>query len=1801
MEVDDQQDDDISLCNMSDSNLNQDDLTDPDMPDLVSDGSDFEDVYFEKENYEYNNESFSSQNVNENIEFVLNNNNIKFCNSNEFKFEAKYLNEKPQNLDYSKSIGAVNINNNQYTNVECSNGQLCNNLFKPTTEIIIITGNDNPHVPCILFSNAIYSVENNECILYGQLENYQQDDLEDVYYGNAKIIRSRNSQWYIHCPIRYENGEIIKTWIFADSGANTPCVNTKWALETFPNMIARNKIAKMMLTPGGPIKPEYSLWMTFPAKKNTVLKVKMNLVNDLPVDILADINMLEAFGYAFRDETPPIFQHDEKQEIELDLKEDDEFISNRIEANWFDYVTQLKLKQINSGILQGDDSDKICLVDKIFNNGKIIFDSNNKSKSKEIVEQKQFDDNKYNNENNETIIEVEPKNQSKRFEIDCKTYNIHGIIDNINENTDTAKVWKKCLFLTSRESYLAKQDEIDRAQKQFENKRLNFPDYSYLKEYPRKYGKQFEGLYEAVMDWKNRYSRIFATHTFSRKTMYTKPARLGIKPEHRDKVMFCPQYPISAEKRIHMINYTLINEKNGFWYKIPRSKHGIPYLMVPKKDAKGAVARYRPAFDARVVNQYCELMQCVMPTFTDFRNLHQRGGLTTLADIKNFFDCIPLHWEDRKYAVCFTPIGIYCMLCMTYGFMNAAPEAQARTNDLVYNVMDSLAYIDDITIKHSLKDGTKGVIESLERLGKYCIEKNIQLNPKKFFPATDESESFGFKNTMIGEMVSDTYKRKILAVAKPMTKADMRSFDGLCNYVNNHIYHNKRIFYWLNRLVEETDPHTKGGRLKWNKEANLAWEQLQYLLNHLPILHYPNREGMFCLIVDACNYGVGASLYQDHSGEGQPADWKLVDLWSKVMPTQLRHCHSMIHEAYGVVSACEHWQFYLIRARFILSTDNMAVARIFGQSWKKLSPITQKQLIRLRSKLGSFNFVSFHVPGIKNDLADGLSRFTVELLKKHRGKDDNPYPLELRAIESTDTMTPLLTGKEKEEFDLIKQECEMLTEKYGNLKNQKIKPMANMICLINDNFNGDLDIKCIETKKGYNYKREYEKFVYLVDEIDKDFQGTMHEYISNSDYLYRKELKDYIDFEMLNCYRKGDDEMTGNETNSFRNCICSIANCLNEMMDETCIELQDQLDQEYWQHLIDMKLINEVLDDQYVNAIDEPYDPYREREFGKEKRDLVKSTIITRSKAKRIREKEKSNLEDDDSIEQERKFSRINVRFDNIRDEMETHEDLMIKLFGKRNRLDILDFEKYREYQESDNILAIVIRLFKQPNKKKWDDDDLDTLYEQDNYLYQKLMHGGILIEDNLLKCYDFHPVTQARIKKIIVPFFLRGKLMEYAHHNLYHHHLSEKYTFSKLARKFWWSTIATDVRSFCNRCISCQFVKGGPRKRAPLMERYRPLPRQHVFADILGPVYSRYYILVLVDYATGYSMLIAMEGCDALSIAHAIINHWIRIFGCFQFLETDWGSGFTSTLFKYLSQLLNYEHEIAEPRNHRSIGKVERVIGFLQAVINHFNLLLGNELTDFDDADAAWTRIKVLLPFIQFGFNQRKMRITGISPNEAIFGMNMNEISDIGRMNAKIEEFADNRNLDREDYILLRNIRDNIVEMNKIADSNWKEVTKLSVKSYNNKYNITKESVIRNRERFKEGDQVLYFIGDKQVARYKWREKWSGPWTLESKINDATVIITDPRNGNQKRVSIDRIKKFIPTDYIDYKAQYELSEEYIKFQEEILKMMSNYSVRVADNEWNLDYSRFDTSKISIDVDKKEEENENNNNNYNNG
>ena len=1794
---------------LSSSSDEQDsDITHSSMPDLISDLSEslerIQEMIDTISDFSDSDESDSDQDI-------LTRNNILYKQSK--NNEIRYIGireEYPPNLDESITAGVHDTEKKIFTNSRINNSITSNDESNTICNMkeIIIDSNNDPTINSKFSSDSKYGIYNNICFISN---NYtiqtREDEIEDIYFGSDRIIQSRNIQWFIRIPIKFENGEVVKVRAFADSGANETIINAKWALDHFPNTIRRDKSNQMMDTPGGLIKPKYCLWMSFPCKDGTILKKKFYLVNNLNVDILLDINTLKAFGYQFREETPDIFQHDEESDLDLELPDDDEILSNR-RTNPFNNMVNKKLKSYENNDIRNQDRREINLIDRIYANDELIHEYNDSSddgnysinktnkifseSDYEITENKElpYMVNLIRKQNGNEILNLNNVKQedlirlTKDENID-KAINILNTVNDKKSNVEKPKSYHSCLFIMANNSFLATKEEIAKAKKLFVNERLQFPNFDYLKKYEKRYGKQFRGLYPAIMDWVRKNKDIFATHTFSRKTMKTEYARLGIKEEYRDKIMYAKQYPISESKRLHMINYTIENEKNGFWYKISQSQHCIPYTMVPKKNKQGIVTRMRPAFDGRIVNQYCRLMQCMMPTLQDFRNLHQTRGLTTMMDIKNCFDCIPLHPADRKYAVCLTPMGLYSMTCLTYGWMNAAPEAQKRMNRLAMYITNCLAYIDDIQIKHPLEEGTSGIIKSLDRGAEYMRKHNYQVNTKKFYPAIDEADGFGFKFTMIGELVSESYQRKLLALVKPMTKPESRTTDGILNYVGHNIYKLKYFMYHINKLSEYLDIKTGKKRLKWTPEANLCWDLIRWLIQNLPLLYHPTKEGQFCIVVDASNYALGAVLWQQQKvDDSHEYEWRMIDMYSKIIPQQLRPCHSLVHEAYSLVRAMVHWQFYLIRKRFNISTDNMPVATIFGQFWKELSPITQQQLQRLRQKVGMFSFNSYHIKGIENKIADGLSRKMIELIKidQKKPKEQQQYPFNLKTIESDDTRTPKLTPEQKEELRLSLIEDQKLRVVYEQFQKRKRKHNRKLNKVVNNLQLKPSDIK-LKGNKNNNINQfsklklqynQYEK------EYNKGWSDLLRCYKLNAHYLEREKLNHLFYSSENDLIKQNDNYINQSKLKDLElNCI-NLINKVNELDSNMSNILQYEINNNQWQNLQEMRLLSDTLNNtnNMINMVDKDYNVQEEIEYDSDEIEMMNkktSEIITRSRVKRKLEKLRSERKDDDSVEEEFEFTKLNIQFNDIREHMESHEDFMFRMFGHRDDMDIFNFSEYRNRQESDNVLAAAIRLFKIDDKTEWKEEDINLVKDWEYGLYVKLINDKVLIDCNMLCVYDMDPVKEEEVIKIVIPFNLRGKIMDYAHHNLLLHHFSFKLTYNTLAQRYWWFGMKTDVEYFCDHCTLCQFTKGGKRNRSPLVIRERPLPRQHIFIDFLGPVYFRYYILVIIDYATGYVMLIPTVGCDAITIAKMLIDYWIRIFGYFTKLETDWGSGFTSKLIKYLSKLLNFDHELAEPRNHRSIGKVERIIGFLQSVINHYNLLLERELTDnIDDIALAWTKVKIVIPFIQLAFNQRILRITGISPNMAIFGVNMNDSSDAQRLKHQITIAKKDKKLSKNEFQLLQEIEEAVRKMHSISETNWKDVTWLSAKSYDARNKITPSKIARNLKRFKVGSEILYFIGDKQVSQRKWKEKWTGPWIVSKHLNKSTLIITDPTTGNQKRVSFDRIKQFNKQEFIKYEDIIKHDEGYIQYQKNLLKTLSNYNVKINDKDVNLDYTK---------------------------
>ena len=105
-----------------------------------------------------------------------------------------------------------------------------------------------------------------------------------------------------------------------------------------------------------------------------------------------------------------------------------------------------------------------------------------------------------------------------------------------------------------KQSFIADEEEKERAHAIFINQKLFLNDMEYLKDIERRYGESKRGLYDGLTKVFKKHSKSFATHEFSRQTMNVEPARLGIKEEHRDKQMRKAQYPLNAEQRLSLIH-----------------------------------------------------------------------------------------------------------------------------------------------------------------------------------------------------------------------------------------------------------------------------------------------------------------------------------------------------------------------------------------------------------------------------------------------------------------------------------------------------------------------------------------------------------------------------------------------------------------------------------------------------------------------------------------------------------------------------------------------------------------------------------------------------------------------------------------------------------------------------------------------------------------------------------------------------------------------------------------------------------------------------------------------------------------------------------------------------------------------------------------------------------------------------------------------------------------------------------------------------------------------------------------------
>ena len=348
---------------------------------------------------------------------------------------------------------------------------------------------------------------------------------------------------------------------------------------------------------------------------------------------------------------------------------------------------------------------------------------------------------------------------------------------------------------------------------------------------------------------------------------------------------------------------------------------------------------------------------------------------------------------------------------------------------------------------------------------------------------------------------------------------------------------------------------------------------------------------------------------------------------------------------------------------------------------------------------------------------------------------------------------------------------------------------------------------------------------------------------------------------------------------------------------------------------------------------------------------------------------------------------------------------------------------------------------------------------------------------------------------RIVAPFSLRLQIIERFHDHKLGGHLGISKTLGRIAARYYWPKMRSDVSSYIRSCVSCVKRKPYGGKTAPL----QPIAPttfiwQKLAMDIVGPLPETYagnrYILVMSEYTTRYMIGAALRDQKASTVASAFILNVVLRYGSPTEILTDQGTNFCSNLMKEICTRRNIKQTRTTAYHPATDGNVER-----------FNRTMGDMLATTLPTDRyVWDEY---LPFVIYVYNTSIHTSTGETPHYLLYGQDPIEPDDISTA------FARKRCMDhRHDYFF--NVWREAIEK---AKDSFAEA-QLNQKKYYDQKTVERE--------FQVGDVIV--LRDMRL-RSKFEPRWLGPYTVTRKMGKLNYAIRMPERNDEFVVHVNRMK----------------------------------------------------------------------------
>lgn len=381
-----------------------------------------------------------------------------------------------------------------------------------------------------------------------------------------------------------------------------------------------------------------------------------------------------------------------------------------------------------------------------------------------------------------------------------------------------------------------------------------------------------------------------------------------------------------------------------------QSKKYLSHLAFPKKPNGDT----RICLDPTLLNRFTVPMLFGGMTADDVRtSIPSDAKFFSVIDIKDAFWHLSIARADREKTTFYTHKGLFQFKAMPFGLVDSSRLFNSWILHICADLPFVIPYVDDLVICSRNKEEH---IEHLRQIFDKLKQENVRINVDKLQLGCEEVEHLGYILRSGSISCKEETVRAMDAIRLPSSRSDVRSFLGMCRWVERFIPNLSIKLKVFNKLTSEKV------KFFWNESLTERFLEVKDMIKNHCAIQIPDFKKPYTIVCDASNAGFGAALLQ----EG-----RVCGLYSKAWNDTQDKWPTIEKEAFAIVQSFAHWRDLLLGAEITVETDHRPLV------WLADSVSAgggSRKTHRWFCALLAYKYRLVHRPGRYNELADLLSR-----------------------------------------------------------------------------------------------------------------------------------------------------------------------------------------------------------------------------------------------------------------------------------------------------------------------------------------------------------------------------------------------------------------------------------------------------------------------------------------------------------------------------------------------------------------------------------------------------------------------------------------------------------------------------------------------------------------------------------------------------------------------------------------------------------------------------------------------------------